>query len=164
MLTHSRNVVFQVILAGLLAGAAEVVWIMFYGALTAVDTRGVAREVIVTVYPELATNPIAPYAGIVLHFALSIAIACVFYMAITAGFGDLHRNQMLIASICALAGIWGMNFFWILPNLNPAMAHIVPKVVSLASKLLFGISMGLVLPVNASFERRQLAESAARVV
>lgn len=160
MPTYSRRIALQVTIAGLAAGLAEVVWVMFYGALASVDSRRVGREVIATVYPGLAAEPIAPYAGMALHFALSIAIAWVFYLLLANLFSGPRRSQVLLVSVCGLAGIWAMNFFWILPNLNPAMADAVPKVVSLVSKLSFGIVMGLALPLDPS--ARHLEGRAAR--
>ena len=161
MVTHSRSVALQVTIAGLAAGFAEVVWVMFYGALTSVDSRRVAREVTATVYPGLAAEPIAPYAGMALHFALSIAIAWVFYLVLASLFIGPRRSQVLLVSVCGLAGIWAMNFFWILPSLNPAMADVVPKALSLVSKLSFGIVMGLALPLGSS--PRHLEGRAARL-
>ena len=44
-----------------------------------------------------------------------------------------------------LALVWTLNFFIILPWLNPAFVTLMPYSVSLASKLLFGVTMGIVL-------------------
>lgn len=150
MVAHSRSVALPVTIAGLAAGLAEAVWVMLYGSLASVDGRRVAREVITTVYPGLAAEPIAPYSGMALHFALSIAIAWVFYLVLASLFASPRRSQVLLVSVCGLAGIWAMNFFWILPNLNPAMANAVPKALSLVSKLSFGTVMGLALPLDSS--------------
>ncbi len=42
--------------------------------------------------------------------------------------------------LTALAGVWAVNFFVVLPIVAPAFVHMVPYAVSLTSKLLFGMA------------------------
>jgi len=43
--------------------------------------------------------------------------------------------------VAALAGVWTINFFVVLPIVSPGFIHMVPYTVSLTSKLLFGLAM-----------------------
>jgi hypothetical protein len=45
--------------------------------------------------------------------------------------------------------VWVLNFFLVLPWLNPAFVALLPYGVTLVSKLLFGLAMGLTLQVVA---------------
>lgn len=52
---------------------------------------------------------------------------------------------MLGSAMLMLAMVWKVNFFIILPLVNPAFASLMPYGVTLASKLLFGMTLGLVM-------------------
>jgi len=45
----------------------------------------------------------------------------------------------------SLTLVWAINFFVVLPVLNPAFITLMPFGITLASKVLFGIAMGSVL-------------------
>ena len=54
-------------------------------------------------------------------------------------------NQSVPLMIAALAGVWALNFFVVLPIISPAFVHLVPYAVSLTSKLLFGVAAAATL-------------------
>ena len=54
--------------------------------------------------------------------------------------------------LAALAGVWAINFFVVLPIVSPAFVHMVPYAVSLTSKLLFGVAAAAVLRRQAVVE------------
>ena len=56
--------------------------------------------------------------------------------------------------LAALAGVWAVNFFVVLPIVSPAFVHIVPYAVSLTSKLLFGVAAAEVVRDDAIFAAR----------
>jgi predicted neutral ceramidase superfamily lipid hydrolase len=75
-------------------------------------------------------------------------------VALAIGYGRFmggaisHRSSLaasILAGAGALATVWAINFFVLLPILNPAFVILMPYSVSLMSKLLFGASMGWVL-------------------
>ena len=57
-------------------------------------------------------------------------------------------------AFAALAAVWAINFFVILPVLSPAFVHLVPYSVSLMSKLLFGFAAAETLRRCALPQRR----------
>jgi hypothetical protein len=60
--------------------------------------------------------------------------------------------------LAALAGVWAVNFFVVLPLVSPAFVHIVPYAVSLTSKLLFGVAAAEIVRDDAIFAaRRQIS-------
>ena len=52
--------------------------------------------------------------------------------------------------MAALAGIWAINFFVVLPVVSPAFVGLVPYSVSLVSKLLFGLAAASAFRLLAS--------------
>jgi hypothetical protein len=133
-------------LAGLAGGIAEVAWVALYCTFVPLDSAEVLRQIVVTASPTLAASPTAPAIGMLMHMGLAVALAI--------GYGHFMRGAIpqrssLAASILsgavALATVWAINFFVLLPILNPAFVILMPYSVSLVSKLLFGASMGWVL-------------------
>ena len=58
-----------------------------------------------------------------------------------------HRGEVvtLVSAIVVLTSVWVVNFFVILPVINPSFVTLMPYWASLFSKLLFGITMAGVL-------------------
>ena len=135
-----------IMLAGLAGGLAEIFWIVMYSAVTHTGGFEISRQITAAVLPVLADSPIAPTLGVVIHLVLSVFLAflccTVFMEPVARRFG--HAG-ILLASLVVLAGIWAVNFLVILPILNPAFVTLLPFLVTLASKLLFGGTMGTVL-------------------
>jgi len=127
------------ILAGMAGGLAEVAWVMLYAAASGDDASIVARGV-TTAAGISALLPAAPVAiGVAVHMTLAIGLGVVAVFAFEA----LQRRWPAIDNpysfmLAALAGVWAINFFVVLPVVSPGFVGIVPYAVSLISKLLFG--------------------------
>jgi hypothetical protein len=130
---------------GLAGGVAEVGWIAFYGITTGTPTEPLARGIVESVIPQLATASWAVGLGILIHMGLAVAIgvglALFLRLALRrAGAGSFEFGLVMLA----LAAVWGVNFLVALPRLNPAFTHLLPYSVTLLSKLLFGLSAAAV--------------------
>jgi len=64
--------------------------------------------------------------------------------------------------LAALAGVWAVNFFVVLPIVSPSFVHIVPYAVSLTSKLLFGVAAVEIVRDEALFAARPQISSNAK--
>ena len=144
--------------AGAAGGVAEIAWVALYAAMTggkaAVIAQGVTTAAGVgALYPGAAAG-----AGVALHMMLSLTLGIALAVAV-------HRVTSIgprTFSLAALAGIWCVNFFIILPLVSPAFTHLLPYAVSLTSKLLFGAAAGQVLAMQARRLPRGLAMVRAR--
>ena len=133
-------------LAGLAGGLAEILWISMYSAATHAAGWEISRQITASVIPALAGSAIAPVLGVVMHLVLSIILAflcCKVFIDPVAR--RLGQAVILPASMVVLGGVWVINFLVILPVINPAFVTLLPFLVTLASKLLFGWTMGAVL-------------------
>jgi hypothetical protein len=135
-----------IILAGLAGGLAEMIWIMFYSAVTPLSTVEVARQITVTALPFAAHGQLAPALGIGIHLVLSIVLAAgfvgVLYDPLARRFGP---RGIFFSGVTVLTVIWAVNFFVLLPVLNPAFPLLMPYAITLISKMLFGAAMSGVL-------------------
>ena len=128
--------------AGLAGGLAEILWIALYTSLTSGSGVEVARQVTVTLFPSAAALPAAPLIGIAIHLALSAALAVVFVRVVWIPFANrMAGSASVIIAVTALIAIWGINFFVILPAVNPSFATLMPYGITLISKVLFGAAM-----------------------
>ena len=132
--------------AGLAGGAAEIAWVAIYGAITGTPVGAVARGVTTALLPGLTNVPFIGAIGIVLHMLLAVMLG----VAVVAAFSAplLRRvgawpQSMLV--VLALGAVWSFNFMVVLPRLDPGFLVLLPMVVTLASKLLFGVSAAAVL-------------------
>jgi len=137
----------RILMAGLAGGVAEIAWVLAYGALAPVSAADVAREVTASVLPGAASAPGAVALGIGIHLALSIALAFAF-IALLQNFLRDEAHTIVIA-ICALAGVWAVNFLVVLPLVNPSFVTLMPYAATFLSKALFGAAMGAVLARTA---------------
>lgn len=135
-----------IVLAGLAGGMAEVVWIGFYSALSSVSGSEVAAQVTLTLFPAAAGWAGAPLSGIGIHLLLSVILGILFAVTVWIPYA-LHRGFMstLLCAIGLVVVVWSVNFLLVLPRLNPDFVHLMPSIVTFISKMLFGITMALVL-------------------
>ena len=141
------------LLAGLAGGLAEVLWVTLYSSTTATSGIAVARQVTASVWPAATAWGSAPALGIAIHLLLSIALGIAFAATIWRLTAPRFGAAAFMATAAAsLALVWAINFFVVLPALNPAFVTLLPYGVTLASKVLFGIAMGSVL-LNSSPRR-----------
>jgi len=133
-------------LAGLAGGLAEIFWIGLYSAATHTGGFEVSRQITAAVIPACADLSIAPMLGVVIHLVLSVVLA---FLCCKVFIGPVIRRLgpalILPGSMVVLAGVWVINFLVILPVINPAFITLLPFLVTLASKMLFGWAMGAVL-------------------
>lgn len=145
--TCNRDAVLLPMLwAGLGGGIAEMAWIALYSEITPLNVLEVLRQVVLSVFPGGVDLTIEPTVGVAIHLGLSLLLALAFgfliWLPIVRGSGFLAT--MLCAS-AALTSVWVINFFILLPMLNPAFVGLMPYSVTFVSKLWFGITMGWIL-------------------
>ena len=72
-----------------------------------------------------------------------MTLAIALGVALVSAFEALRQMRPALTNpypfmLVALAGVWAINFFVVLPIVSPGFVGIMPYAVSLASKLLFG--------------------------
>ena len=133
-------------IAGLAGGLAEIFWIGVYSAATHAGGLEVSRQITATVIPAWAESAIAPVLGVVIHLMLSVVLALLCCKVFIAPWAEcIGPTLILPGSMVVLAVVWALNFLIILPVINPAFVTLLPFPVTLASKMLFGWTMGTVL-------------------
>ena len=106
----------------------------------------VAQQVTASVVPAAAGLPAAPLLGIAIHMLLSVVLGMAFAATIwRLAAPRLGAAAFLATAAGSLALVWAINFFVVLPMLNPAFVTLMPYGITLVSKVLFGIAMGSVL-------------------
>jgi hypothetical protein len=134
------------IIAGAAGGLAEVVWVALYAAASGGDAASVARGVTTAAGMSALLPATSTVLGIVIHMALALALGVALAFAWRAMSAHrLDRASPYGLTISALAGVWVINFFILLPAISPAFVHLLPHSVSLLSKLLFGLAAAEVL-------------------
>jgi hypothetical protein len=134
------------LLAGLAAGMAEIVWIALYAAFTPLEAADVARSITATFQVGSETGAWPVVAGLGIHFVLSVAVAGVFIALVYEPLREFLGTRALVAcALGLLATIWVANFFVVLPAVNPGFVELMPMPVTLVSKLLFGLLLALAL-------------------
>lgn len=136
----------SILAAGLAGGLAEIAWVGLYSMFTPLSGAEVAREVTASVFPGLVALPSAALLGVAIHFLLSLLLAAGFVFATARLFTPRWRTAGAFTSaLVALALVWAVNFFVVLPAINPMFIGLMPYTVTLISKLLFGVAMAAVL-------------------
>jgi len=136
----------QGFVAGAAGGLAEIAWVTLYAGITGGDPAILARGVTSAagVSALLPSSPVI--LGIILHMSLAVIVGLLLAFAwreFCEQWPSL-KNPYPFA-LGALAVIWVLNFFVVLPIVSPAFVLLVPYPVSLASKLLFGVAAGATL-------------------
>jgi hypothetical protein len=134
------------LLAGLAGGLAEVAWVGFYGLISSTSAVEVARQITASVIPAAAALPLAPAFGSFIHFLLS-ALLGVALWTIAGGLiaWRPRADRIMVAAVAFLTAVWAVNFFVVLPVLNPDFVALIPLPIAFLSKALFGVVMGWVL-------------------
>ena len=145
-ITGNENLLTIGLLAGLAGGAAEVAWVGLYSGVMGTSGVAVAEQVTASVIPAAASLPSAALLGIAIHMLLSVALGVIFAATIWRLAAPMLGPAALMATAAvSLALVWKINFFIVLPVLNPAFITLLPYGITLVSKVLFGIVMGSVL-------------------
>ena len=132
--------------AGIAGGIAEIVWIGLVAPLSAPDPTAVARGVTEAVLPALGAGSGAVVLGLAIHMALAVVLGLALAVLLRRALpverhGTLGEAALVVG---ALAIVWAVNFFVVLPMLSPAFLTLVPLWSALVSKLLFGATAALV--------------------
>jgi hypothetical protein len=149
------------VLVGAVGGLAEIIWIVFYGALSGSDIAVVARTISTTVGWMVPGGSLIAGSigyGIAIHMiaaiGLGVALTSLWYLLAARRPAAIDEYAFLVG---ALTIVWLINFFVVLPLMSPVFAdlhyafrEIVPYHVSLASKLLFGLAGAFALRNGAS--------------
>ncbi|MBL8587278.1 MAG: hypothetical protein JNK46_01990 [Methylobacteriaceae bacterium] len=141
--------------AGFVGGLAEILWIAAYQATTGASPARVARGVIETVAPNLGAHALAAPLGVLVHMLLSLALGlalAVFARRVLAP--ALGGSRAFLSVVGLLIGVWAVNFFVVLPILNPDFVTLVPYSASLMSKALFGVAAAAALMRGAFWRAR----------
>lgn len=134
------------LIAALAGGLAEIIWVGLYSAFTPLTAASVAREVTASLLPAYAAGVAGVWLGILIHVLLSVALGFAFAYALWRPFAYTRGGlATLIVSMTALGLIWAVNFFLLLPVVNPDFITLMPYTVSFASKMLFALAMGATL-------------------
>lgn len=155
-MTHGPVVI---VIAGLAGGLTEVLWVGASATVLGVDAVHLAREVAATVISAaVATAEL----GLVVHFALSLALAAVFSYIAGRVWPHAGASVQLVAAMAMLACVWAVNFLVVLPWLNPVFTTLLPLGITFVSKLLFALALWAVLAVSISKAHRPVREDAIR--
>jgi len=144
--TYGYSQMQKISLSGFAGGLTEVLWIIVISLLLDVHGADIAREVTASVLPNLRNESYAIALGIAIHLALSVVLAAAYIWSI----GTMTDKRMgiagqLITGMSVLALVWAVNFLLILPQVNPIFSDHISYGLSLISKMLFGLSMALVI-------------------
>lgn len=127
-------------------GFAEIAWVALYAGVTGGDAAMLAKGV-TSAAGVSALLPSSPaMLGIIVHMSFAVIVGLLLAFA----WRELRVQWPSLKSpfplaLAALAGIWVLNFFIVLPIVSPAFVHLLPYPVSLTSKLLFGIAAAAAL-------------------
>jgi len=155
MRVEAGRVLRNGVIAGAAGGLAEVVWVSVYAALTGVDPASVARAV-TTAAGVARLLPAAPATlGIAVHMGLALLLG----IALASVWERVRRHAPAMSpygiAIPALVAVWAFNFFVLLPVIDAGFVQVLPYMVSLASKLLFGLAAAEVLRATAQYGTRE---------
>ncbi|GMR05271.1 MAG: hypothetical protein BMS9Abin24_071 [Thermodesulfobacteriota bacterium] len=131
--------------AGLAGGLAEVLFMGAYSSIAGIDPSGILRLITFTFFDSaVAFGPNGLMAGLLIHFALSLAIGVSFSLFARFAFrGSFSYSRALLWSSLALTAIWAVNFFVVLPVYNAPFVQLVRPEVGFFSKLSFGVVLAL---------------------
>lgn len=140
-----------IVLAGLAGALAEVVWVALFCGVTAQGGFVVLRQIAASFTPQIVDSAWAPAIGLAEHFALGVLVAYGFGLVLWRPFARRRGAAATLGvALLALAAIWTMNFFVLLPVINAQFVHLLPYGVTFLSKLLFGLAMAATLSAHAA--------------
>lgn len=152
-----RWVVAVGLAAGLAGGLAEIGWIGLYDLAGGVSSRAVASEITRTLGLEGIAGLSAVATGVLIHMLAAVLLGIALAAALRLPRPRIANPAVeAVAAVGFLAAVWGFNFHLLGPAVAPGFVALLPDGVSLASKLLFGLSIAAVL-----LAERWLAERSA---
>jgi hypothetical protein len=133
-----------ILIASLAGGLAEIIWVSLYATTASLTAANVAREVTASLLPAFAVGMTGIWLGIVIHMLLAILLGFAFAFVIWKPFARSRGIvATLVVSVLTLAAVWAINFFVVLPVLNPVFITLMPYSVTFASKMLFALAMAV---------------------
>ncbi|MBL1142762.1 MAG: hypothetical protein HND53_12100 [Proteobacteria bacterium] len=134
------------VIAGVAGGMSEILWVLLYSSLSSVSAAEIARQVTVSLFPFAMHSSVSTILGLGIHLLLSLVLALLFIaIVLKPVFNRYGKPGIFVSSLITLALVWKINFFIVLPVLNPSFIGLMPLFVTFVSKLLFGAAMGWVL-------------------
>jgi len=151
-------------IAGLAGGLAEVVFMGGYSSITGLSSTEILKLITFTFFDSaVAFGPNGLWAGLLIHFALSLAIGLSFGLfARFALKGSFSYSKALAWGSIALIAIWACNFFIILPVYNARFIELVGPGAAFFSKLSFGVVLALGVRFACSASEAPAVMEAAR--
>jgi hypothetical protein len=145
-MSSETETVRQGFAAGAAGGLAEIAWVALYAGVTGGDAAIIAKGVTSAAGVSAFLPSSTVMLGIIVHMSLAVIVGILLAFAwreLREQWPSLKNPYPL--ALAALAGIWVLNFFIMLPIVSPAFVHLVPYCISLTSKLLFGIAAAAAL-------------------
>ncbi len=139
--TRRFAILSQGVDAGAAGGVAEIVWVTLFAGVTGGNPAVLARGVTTAA----GVSALLPASSIALGVAVHMMLAVSLGIALCSAWSALRDCRPGLTDpypfmLAALAGVWAINFFVVLPIVSRAFVHMVPYAVSLTSKLLFGVA------------------------
>ncbi len=133
-------------IAGLAGGAAEVAYMGVYSYAEGISPSAILKLITSTFFaPGFALGQWGPFAGLLIHFGLSLAIGVLFGLFVHLALPRLTFPKLLALGVVCLGAIWAMNFYVILPVYNAAFVKLIRPEAALLSKLSFGVVLAFVM-------------------
>lgn len=133
-------------LAGIAGGGAEVLWIALYGRLSGTDAALVASGITGALSPGLSASGLAVPFGLAIHMTIALVLGMAIAVLLDLFVPRLRGTAFEVAAVVGLLlAVWAINFFLVLPAVDPAFVGLVPYWASLTSKMLFGAAAAFVL-------------------
>ncbi len=131
--------------AGIVGGLAEVAFMGVYCFVAGINAAEILRLITFTFFDVgVAFGANGHWAGLLIHFGLSLAIGLCFGLFARIAFGDdFSYFRALVWGVMALAAIWAMNFYILLPMYNGVFVMFVRPEAAFFSKLSFGVTLAL---------------------
>lgn len=130
---------------GLAGGTAEVLWVLLYLLASDVSAAVVAQQVTASLWPSAAAWATAPLIGIAIHMVLALALAALCAPLLIRVATRHAAILTAMVAVTALTLVWVVNFFLVLPVINPGFVTLMPYGATLASKTLFALAMTAVV-------------------
>ncbi len=147
-LSRSLDTIRLGAIAGAAGGLAEIAFVSLYAATTGANPAVIARGVTTAAGASSLFPAEAVTLGVGVHMAIAVALGIA--LAFVWRAMPTARANPLSFAIIALAGVWAINFFVVLPIVSPAFISLLPYSVSLISKLFFGLAAGGALRLLAA--------------
>jgi len=138
-----------ILISGLAGGISEIIWLFLWSLSSDLHLSKLAHQVTMSVFPFIKDHSFSILLGLLIHLFLSLFISFIFVNRFWNPYLSSRGKLLTFGSGgIALFLIWWMNYFIMVPFLNPHLLTLLPLYVTLISKLLFGLSMSLILSLD----------------